>query len=56
MTDTGISVYISAQNADDARALFAEALAVASEGARHDGTLIRATRDGGCAQLYTHLP
>lgn len=56
MSNTGISVYIAAVDADDARALLAEALAVAGEGAHHDGTLIRATRDGGCAQLYTHVP
>ncbi|WP_043654461.1 hypothetical protein [Nocardia thailandica] len=55
MTDTGISVYIAAVDVEDARALFAEAMAVVSEGGCHNGTLLRATRDGGCAQLYTHL-
>ncbi|MFD6400768.1 hypothetical protein [Nocardia sp. NPDC060249] len=55
MSDTGISVYIAAVDIDDARALFDEALAVASEGERHAGTFLKATRDGGCAQLYTHL-
>ncbi|MEV6219910.1 hypothetical protein [Nocardia sp. NPDC051833] len=50
-----ISIYIAAKNADDARALLAEALAVASEGEPHDGTLLHATRDGGFANLYTHL-
>ncbi|TDP29822.1 hypothetical protein [Nocardia ignorata] len=56
MSGNEISVYIAAVDPDDARALLAEALAVASEGNGHDGTLIRATRDGGFAQLYTHLP
>lgn len=56
MTGTGISVYIAATDAADARALFDEAMAVASEGEHHHGTFLRATRDGGCAQLYTQLP
>lgn len=55
MSDTGISVYIAARDADDARALFDEAMAVASEGEFHTGTFLQATRDGGVAQLYTRL-
>ncbi len=55
MTDTGINLTICAADIDDARALFAEPMAVISEGQKHDGTLLRATRDGGCAQLYTQL-
>jgi hypothetical protein len=56
MTNTGISIYLAAVDADDARALFAEAMAVASEGEHHEGTFLQATRNGGCAQLYTQLP
>ncbi len=51
-----ISIYIAAVDRADARALFDEAMAVASEGGRHEGTLLRATRNGGCAQLYTDTP
>ncbi|MFD3594326.1 hypothetical protein ACFWU5_16505 [Nocardia sp. NPDC058640] len=55
MTDTGIDLTICAVDLDDARALFAEAMAVISEGQKHDGTLLHATRGGGCATLHTHI-
>jgi hypothetical protein len=55
MSETGIDLTICATDIDDARALFDEAMAVISEGKKHDGTLLHATRGGGCATLHTHL-
>jgi hypothetical protein len=54
--DDGVSVYIAANNHDDARALFEKSMELLATGADLNGELVRATPDGGVAQVYTHRP
>lgn len=52
---TGVSFYIAAADLADARAIFEKCVQMAETGERFEGNLVRASDDGGCAQLYTHL-
>lgn len=54
----GVSVYIAAQDADDARNLFEKCMELAATGKHFNGELVydRSRENSGCAQLFTDLP
>ncbi|AHH20804.1 hypothetical protein NONO_c60280 [Nocardia nova SH22a] len=53
--NTGVSFYIAAADIADARALFELCVQKAETGERFEGNLVRASEDGGAAQVYTRL-
>lgn len=52
----GISVYLAAHDAADARAIFDKCMELAATGEHYTGQLVFADPPRGCAQLHTRLP
>jgi len=53
--ESGVSIYISAMDTADARALFEHSMMLAQSGCRFSGELVRPVDSDGVAQLYTHM-